>query len=88
MAQVLLAAVVYGHDVERAVGDPRIHWDGDVCQVDPGFADEAVAELAETTPVNVWPVRNMYFGGAHIVEPGGHAGGDPRRGGTVEIVFR
>lgn len=82
--QVVAAVVDAGVDVTEAVGAPRLHWDGDTCQVEPGHDDAAMAVLASAFPINVWPQRNLYFGGVHTVDLGAGIGaGDPRRGGVV-----
>lgn len=83
ITQVLGQFIDFGRDISTAVNAPRLHWDGEVLQIEPGFADEAVAALAEKFPVNVWRQRNMYFGGVHSVVPGREGAGDPRRGGSV-----
>ena len=84
--QVLSNIVDFGWQVKDSVELPRIHWDGDTLQVEPGLPAATVAALAEHWPVNIWPDRNMYFGGVHTVMPGTAGGGDPRRGGSVAVV--
>lgn len=91
IAQVLQCVVDFGLTPADAVRAPRIHYDGDVLQIEPGFAPEAVEALGDLAPCNLWDEANMYFGGAHAVtsvEPDGSAafGGDPRRGGTGRVV--
>ncbi|CAN5856274.1 gamma-glutamyltransferase [soil metagenome] len=81
LVQVITAVVDHGFDLRRAVEGPRLHWDGGLVQMEPGFPPEAVAALADRVPTNVWEDRNLYFGGAHAVGAGGEAGADPRRGG-------
>jgi gamma-glutamyltranspeptidase/glutathione hydrolase len=82
LVQVVTALVDDGVDVRAAVERPRLHWDGDVLQVEPGFDDEIMHALAAEWPVNRWDEPNMYFGGPHVVRPGIDAAGDPRRGGA------
>ncbi|MFA9443937.1 gamma-glutamyltransferase [Egicoccus sp. AB-alg6-2] len=82
MTQVVVNLVDHGFDVEAAVRAPRIHWDGAVVQVEPGFAEAAIAELATEREVNVWRVSDLYFGGTHVAGPDGARAGDPRRGGA------
>lgn len=86
ITQVLSQFIDFGCDISTAVNAPRLHWDGEVLQVEPGFADDAVQALAAKFPVNVWRERNMYFGGVHAVVPGREGIGDPRRGGSVVEV--
>jgi gamma-glutamyltranspeptidase/glutathione hydrolase len=86
LLQVLAATIDHGTDLEAAVLAPRIHWDTDHLEVEPGLAPDVLAALRAEHPVNVWPRTSMYFGGVHAVAPG-HAGtGDPRRGGAVRTV--
>ena len=84
--QVLSNIVDFDREVKDSVELPRIHWDGDILQVEPGLPAATVAALAKHWPVNIWPARNMYFGGVHTVMPGTAGGGDPRRGGSVAVV--
>ncbi len=86
ITQVLTQVIDFGRDISTAVNAPRLHWDGDILQVEPGFPEESVSELARRFPVNVWQDRNVYFGGVHTVIPGQDCVGDPRRGGAVEMV--
>ncbi len=85
LVQVVAAVVVGGQNLENAVLAPRLHWDGEIVQMEPGFAPEVVESLRRRWPVNIWPEPNMYFGGVHAVAPGGEAVGDPRRGGSARI---
>ena len=79
--QVLSNVIDFDMDLAAAVNAPRLHWDGDALQVEPGFSAAALAGLAERWPVNPWDARNLYFGGVHAVTPAGASSGDPRRGG-------
>lgn len=85
--QVIAAIVDGGLDVADAVDAPRLHWDGATCQLEPGLPAGAVAALADRYPLNVWPDRNLYFGGVHTIDVlAGTAAGDRRRGGVVHLV--
>jgi gamma-glutamyltranspeptidase/glutathione hydrolase len=86
MFQVLQQLVEFDRDVETAVEAPRLHWDGEVLQVEPGFSDATLRALRARWPVNLWPERNLYFGGVHAVVPGSGGAGDPRRGGSVAML--
>jgi gamma-glutamyltranspeptidase/glutathione hydrolase len=87
IAHVVRAVVAHGVDLEDAVESPRLHWDGEVVQAEPGWDQAVIGELAGRWAVNEWPGRNLYFGGVHAVEPGLGAAGDPRRGGATRIVL-
>ena len=86
MTQVLSQIIDFGRDISTAVNAPRLHWDGETLQVEPGFPEDSVAELTRRFPVNVWKERNVYFGGVHTVIPGQDCVGDPRRGGAVAVI--
>jgi len=88
ITQVLTQVIDFGRDVSTAVNAPRLHWDGEVLQVEPGFPEDVIEVLQKHFPVNVWQERNVYFGGVHTVIPGKECVGDPRRGGAVAVVER
>jgi gamma-glutamyltranspeptidase/glutathione hydrolase len=83
--QVLSNIVDFDIPVSAGVEMPRIHWDGDTLQIEPGLPAATLAALSRKWPVNIWQERNMYFGGVHTVVPGRGGGGDPRRGGAVAL---
>lgn len=82
--QVLSNILDFGFDVQKAVDLPRIHWDGSVLQIEPGYERSAIEKLREYRQVNVWDERSVYFGGVHTISSGKPAG-DPRRGGAARI---
>ena len=86
ISQVLSQVVDFERSLEVAVAAPRLYWDGEVTQIEPGYSDEAISELEKIVPVNVWDSQDVYFGGVHAVIPGECGAGDRRRGGAVEIV--
>jgi gamma-glutamyltranspeptidase/glutathione hydrolase len=87
LLQVTAAALDLGVSLEDAVSGPRLHWDGEQVQLEPGFGPDALVALAKRWKVNAWPGRNLYFGGVHAVRPGQEAAGDPRRGGARALDF-
>lgn len=86
ITQVVSQIVDFGLSVQQAVEAPRIHWDCQIMQVEPGFSEETVSRLSTHWNVNVWPGHDMYFGGVHAVAPGHTGAGDHRRGGAVKVV--
>ena len=86
VSQVLSQVVDFGRNLREAVDAPRLFWDGEVVQIEPGFAREALDELAGKVAINLWDHLDVYFGGVHAVIPGESGAGDPRRGGSVEEV--
>ncbi len=86
ITQVLSSIVDFGIPVQKAVESPRIHWDGEVMQVEPGYSQESIDALQKNWPVNSWSAIDVYFGGVHTVIPYKAGGGDPRRGGAVRVI--
>lgn len=86
LVQVISNVVDHAMTVGEAVEAPRLHWDGECVQLEPGFRPEAIRALSRSWPVNEWSERNLYFGGVHAVS-GEDGAGDPRRGGAAARVF-
>jgi len=88
--QVLAAHLDFDLPLERAVGRPRLHVEGDRLEIEGGFDEAVVRALADCWPDHcAWPERNLFFGGAHAVAhgPQGFSGaGDPRRGGVAAVL--
>jgi len=83
LTQVLVGLLDDRRSLAEAVLAPRLHWDGTLLQVEPGFDEGALAELERTWAVNRWPAGDLYFGGVNAVATDGDAVGDPRRGGCT-----
>jgi gamma-glutamyltranspeptidase/glutathione hydrolase len=86
LLQVLIHVLDEGRPLSEAVDAPRVHWDVDHVEAEPGLAEASLAALARRWPVNQWPQPNLYFGGVHAVAPGKVGVGDHRRGGAVRSV--
>ena len=86
VSQVLEMVVDHGATIREAVDAPRLYLDEDVLQIEPGFDLVEIAAVAEGVPVNVWPQKDVYFGGVHCVIPGKAGAGDSRRGGSVVSI--
>lgn len=87
VSQVLHQVVDFKRPLQQSVDAPRLYLDEDCLQVEPGFANSAVSAVKSKLPVNVWPQKDVYFGGVHAVIPGVEGAGDPRRGGSVATVY-
>lgn len=83
ITQVLSLVIDFGMDIQEAVNAPRIHWDEEMFQVEPGFGENSLSALREMGEIKISPTKNVYFGGVHAVIPGQEGGADPRRGGAV-----
>ena len=89
--QVLVNLENFGMSVEDAVSASRIHYEGDLLDMEVGLDDE-LSVLAETFPnIKIWDEKNLYFGGVHTVRYDAEAGafegaGDLRRGGVSITV--
>lgn len=86
VSQVLTQVVDFGRTIQEAVTAPRLYWDGEKVQLEPGFSTDAVNRLRQRVEVNEWKACGVYFGGVHAVIPGKEGAGDPRRGGAVIVV--
>ncbi|MFQ5408951.1 MAG: gamma-glutamyltransferase family protein [Anaerolineales bacterium] len=88
--QVISNVLDFGLPLQAAINAPRVHFEVGVLQLEGGIAPRVAARCAEVGyEVNLWPARNMFFGGAHAVaRQGGEmvAAGDARRGGAVAVV--
>lgn len=82
----LVARLGAGRRLRDAVNAPRVHWDGETMQLEPGWGREAFEAMQQRWQTNVWPDRNLYFGGAHLAADDGSHAPDPRRGGVAEVV--
>ncbi len=88
ITQVMVNLLDFGMTLEQAVAAPRIHLEGDMLSLEPGFSGAAIEALESAAPrTHHWPEQNLFFGGVHTVsvKHGGvfDGAGDPRRGGVV-----
>jgi gamma-glutamyltranspeptidase/glutathione hydrolase len=90
--QTVLGVVDGGLGAQEAVDAPRVHYEGDVVEAEPGVDESGLAALErDGWKVQRWRERNLYFGGVQAVardpSSGGFSGGgDPRRGGAAIVV--
>lgn len=86
--QVVTNLVDFGSSVEQAVAAPRIHFEGDLLNLEPPLAAQTQVQLAPRwLNIKAWTQKSVFFGGAHtvLVDAQGRAAGagDPRRGGVA-----
>jgi gamma-glutamyltranspeptidase/glutathione hydrolase len=86
LTQVLAALLLDDADLVAAVGAPRLHVATGTVHLEPGFDASAVAALVAARAVNVWPAKDLYFGGVNAVTEDGAHVGDDRRGGTSIVL--
>lgn len=85
--QVVSCLLDFGLSPDEASNFPRMHFDGEQLQIEPGFPEEAMAGLEAEWDVSRWPRQNLYFGGVHVVAPRvGGFGADRRREGHGIVV--
>ncbi len=85
--QVISNIIDFQMPVDAAVNSPRVHWENDVFNLEPGFSEEAIKEiLPSSSKLVLWNKKNMFFGGVHtVMESGGliSGAGDKRRNGAI-----
>jgi gamma-glutamyltranspeptidase/glutathione hydrolase len=90
--QTILRVVDDGLPAQEAVAAPRIHFEGELVETEPGIDERELAALErDGWTVQRFRQRNLYFGGVQAVarDPGTgelSGGGDPRRGGAAVVV--
>ncbi len=67
--QVLLNLIDFKMSVEDAVNNPRIHWENNRFDIEPGFDSEMVKglDLSQQDVIRLWPEKNMFFGGVNTL---------------------
>ncbi len=95
--QVLINLLDFSMTAEEAVDRPRIHFEGELLNIESGFDDDMIAGLVSGFPnCERWDRKNLFFGGVHVArfDAAGAAGGaavfegagDARRGGAAAVV--
>ncbi len=90
LMQLMVNLVDYSMSVEQAVAAPRLHFENHTLDIEGLFDETVTAQLgASFRTCQVWPARNLFFGGAHTVmrrEESFSGAGDERRGGVCKLV--
>lgn len=87
LLQVVSNVLDHGMSLHQAVDAPRMHWDGAVLQVEPGFPAPALEALRQRFEVNEWREKNLYFGGCNAASRT-EAVGDARRDCAGAVYHR
>ncbi|GIF76697.1 gamma-glutamyltransferase [Asanoa siamensis] len=86
LVDTLLGVLVDGLDTETAVARPRFHVVDNAVHAELGYPEDELSALASAGYTIVqWEELNHFFGGVSAVGLAG-AGGDPRRGGTGQLL--
>lgn len=92
LLQVISAIQDFNFDLSHGVELPRIHFENDLLNMEPGFSEGAITAMqAAHENHKMWDNLNLFFGGVHGVmfDPKNStliAAGDPRRGGANIIA--
>lgn len=86
--QVISNIIDFKMHVDAAVNSPRVHWENNVFNIEPGFSDSVIKEIISSTEqVVLWNQKNMFFGGVHTVMENSEGfiegAGDKRRNGAI-----
>ncbi|PPS39578.1 gamma-glutamyltransferase [Chroococcidiopsis sp. TS-821] len=89
--QVISNIIDFKMPVEQAVSSPRVHWENNVFNIEPGFSDSVIKAIDnDDDQLILWNTKNMFFGGVHTVmetSEGVISGaGDERRNGAIAQI--
>ncbi len=90
--QVLINLLNFDLGFKDAVQSPRVHYEGGLLNIEPGFPESAVVNLSQHyDDIKRWDELNLFFGGVHAVCSDARCGvfdgaGDPRRGGVSIVI--
>ncbi len=92
IVQAIINFIDFGMPPEATVNTPRIHWENNHLDIEPGFDEDVLSAIslpAENKKL-FWKGQNMYFGGVHAVfideKSNLYGAGDLRRAGSVVVV--
>jgi gamma-glutamyltranspeptidase/glutathione hydrolase len=90
LTQLVVNMVDFALPVELAVAGPRLHYENQTLDIEGLFDARVIEQLRAVFPrCQVWPDRNLFFGGAHTVMQRDRVfsgAGDARRGGVCKLV--
>ena len=60
--QVISNIIDFKMHVDAAVNSPRVHWENNVFNIEPGFSEEAIKAIeSDTNQLILWNQKNMFF---------------------------
>lgn len=88
--QVIINLIDFDMPLEAAISAPRIHFENQLLNIEPGFEEEILNHLLNAPfEVNCWQEQNLFFGGTHCVQTDKgeiSAFGDKRRSGVGLVL--
>lgn len=87
--QVISNIVDFKMNVDAAVNSPRVHWENNIFNIEPGFDQQKISQIAlpSSDELVLWKQKNMFFGGVHTVIENSagfiEGAGDRRRSGVI-----
>lgn len=89
--QVISNIIDFKMPVEEAVNNPRVHWENNIFNIEPGFSEQTLKAIEDdNTQLILWNNKNMFFGGVHTVMETAqgviHGAGDTRRNGAIAKI--
>ncbi|NJR60310.1 MAG: gamma-glutamyltransferase [Cyanobacteria bacterium CRU_2_1] len=90
--QVISNLLDFKMPVDLAVGSPRVHWEDEVFNIEPGLERLTIARsvFPFNGQIELWEQQNMFFGGVHAVTQNSNrelaGAGDRRRGGAIGVL--
>lgn len=86
LVQVMSGVLAEGLDAVAAVDRPRLHVDGRITHLEPGFPSEGEQALRDDGFITRnWRTRHHFFGGVGVVSRSG-VSGEPRRDGAAGLA--
>ncbi len=86
LTQIISLIIDHKLSLSEAIQYPRMNYDGKTLQIEPGLNDTQIEKLNDLFEINLWPIKEFYFGGVNGVLGITRAQGDPRRGGYGRVI--
>ena len=83
IVQVVENFIKFDMDIQRAIDEPRLHYERGELFFEPGFLKELIELAKRLYRVNEFESKSLFFGGVNGVTGDYKGGADGRRGGAV-----